>query len=342
MRVSKWITVVDTHTGGEPTRVWVNGPFNLPGETMRQRRDWFRTHYDHLRTFLMQEPRGHRGMCGAIITPPASPEADLGVIFMDNYHYMDMCGHATIGLVTALVEVGALHYVQGRNYLTLDTPAGLVKVVFSVTSAGVDEVAFRNVTSFHCAEETVRLPEYGEVKVDIAYGGNAFVLVDAEALHLKICPTNLPRLKLLASKILQAVNTQVEAYHPVTGDRIRPTWVQFYDEQDTPPRNVVIGGMLPPTDKSETITLCNKVDRSPCGTGLSAKLATLYKKGVLRVGDEYVYQSIIGSQFRGKIVAKDPPGIVPEISGRAYVTGINHLIATEEDIFKWGFLLPEG
>ncbi len=340
MRVLQQIAVVDTHTGGEPTRVWVGGMLNLPGESVREQRGWLQSQHDQLRTFLMQEPRGHRGMCGAMSVRPCDPGADLGVVFMDNHRYMDMCGHATMGYITAMVEMGSLGSPPGEHRVVMETPAGLVHVRYVVGTDGVQEVSFRNVVAFHCGSYEVELDRIGTVTVDVAYGGNVFALVDCRQLGVPVKPATLPRLKALATAVLRAVDRQAEVRHPRTGEPLRPTWVELYDEQSNPPRNVVIGA--PRDGGSGEVLPADKVDRSPCGTGLSAKMALLHSRGELAVGEPYVYQSIIGSRFRGTVVDVVADGVVPEIAGRAYVMGIAHLMATEEDLFGRGFLLPEG
>ncbi len=307
---------------------------------MREQRAWLQEHHDDLRTFLMREPRGHRGMCGAMTVRPCAPEADLGVVFMDNHRYMDMCGHATIGLITAMVETGSLVAPPGEHALTMETPAGLVSVRYTVDDKVVREVSFRNVPSFYCATRTITLSDFGDVTLDVAYGGNVFALVDAHLLEVLVVPDSLPHLKALATEVLREVDAGDDILHPVTGERMRPTWVQFYDERHDPPRNVVIGA--PRLLGSGEVMHADKVDRSPCGTGLSAKLALLNKRGKLRVGDTYVYESIIGSRFRGTVVACTDEGVIPEIAGRAYVMAFSQLVASEGDLFKRGFLLPEG
>ncbi|MFC2105317.1 proline racemase family protein [Candidatus Bipolaricaulota bacterium] len=344
MNLPRQVMAIDTHTAGEPTRIWVGGLLNAPGETMAERRIWLRDNADHVRTFLVQEPRGHRGMSGAIVGPPCDPTADIGVIYMDNYRYMPMCGHATIGVVTALVELG--HVVpQGiENELVLDTPAGRVPTTYKVRQGKVSEVAFRNVCSYHIVRTSLEIPSLGHVGFDVAYGGNYFVLVSVEQLALRITVANLPQLRDFATNILRAVDSQMALVDPISGDPIRVVWLEFYDETCDPARNVVLGA--PVAGDGESLLRCNKVDRSPCGTGLSAKLATLFARGTLKPGDRYRYQSIIETEFSGTIAETCPVGnvigIVPEICGSAYITGVNTLFAGNEDPFPTGFVLPEG
>lgn len=340
----KEMTVVDTHTAGEPTRIWIGGCFNAPGETMAERREWFRRDFDHLRTFLMQEPRGHRGMSGAVVGLPCNPTADIGVVYMDNYRYMPMCGHATIGVVTALAELGYLNPDGGENRLVLDTPAGQVQVSYRWSEGKVRDVSFRNVCSWHIARASVDVSPWGTISFDVAYGGNLFVLVSVERLPLTISPEQLPELRDAATQILRSVDRETIITDPVTGERLRAVWLEFYNEGCDPPQNVVLGS--PTAEMSDALLRCNKVDRSPCGTGLSAKLATLHAQGALGIGETYRYQSIIGTEFRGRILetcqAGSMSGIIPEVSGSAHVVGIHTFFAADEDPFRTGFLLPEG
>ena len=344
MNLPRQVTVIDTHTAGEPTRIWVGGLLGTPGRTMADRQAWLRDNSDHVRTFLVQEPRGHRGMSGAIVGSPCDPAADIGVIYMDNYRYMPMCGHATIGVVTALVESGHLVPQDEKNELVLDTPAGRVPVTYKMRQGRVSEVAFRNVCSYHVVGTSLEIPSLGQVGFDVAYGGNYFVLVSAEQLALKVSVDNLPRLRELATDILRAVDSQTALVDPISGDPIRVVWLEFYDETCDPARNVVLGA--PVAGDGGSLLRCNKVDRSPCGTGLSAKLATLFARGTLKLGDRYRYQGIIGTEFSGTIVETCPAGevvgIIPEIRGSAYIIGVHTLFVVDEDPFPVGFVLPEG
>ncbi|MEM3485182.1 MAG: proline racemase family protein [Candidatus Methanomethyliaceae archaeon] len=337
---TKCITVVDTHTAGEPTRIWLDGPRNIPGNTMKEKRDWFVRNCDWVRTFLLQEPRGHKGMCGALLTENVTPSAIAGVIFMDNYRYMDMCGHATIGVATVMLKLGLMLSPEHEAKCWLDTPAGTVEVRFKTSETGVEEIAFRNVESFFYDSVKINMPGIGNLSVDMAYGGMWFILVDATLLDIHgITPDKLPLLKQLAIDIVKIIDS-LNIPCPETEGPLKFSWVQIYDESETPPKNVVLG--IQRDISTGRIIACNKVDRSPCGTGLSAKLSVLFKKGLLKPGQDYWYQSIIGTQFCGRIVAVREKGVVPEIIGKAFITGINHLILDAEDPLPFGFLLPGG
>jgi len=322
MKVSRLIQVVDTHTAGEPTRVVLSGIPPIPGRTMEERRRWLAENADDFRRFLLREPRGHADMFGAIVTPPCSPDTDFGVIFLDNGGYLGMCGHGTIGVVTALTGLG---WVDGDG-VTLDTSSGPVRCRIHRGGNGVQAVTFRNVPSFYLT--TVR---WKRVPVHIAYGGNLFALVEAWEAGIPLTQEALPELIRLGMEIRRWVNANHRFQHPATGEPLVVELVEFYEEGD-PPRNVVVFGE-------------GQVDRSPCGTGTCAKMAFLHACGRLRVGEEYRHLGILGTEFVGRIVAEtrvgNLPAIVPEVTGSAYVTGFGHLVLEEGDPFPEGFrLLP--
>jgi len=323
MKILRSIQVVDTHTVGEPTRVVLSGLPHIPGETMEQRRCWLAENSDDLRQFLLQEPRGHNNMFGAIVTPPIRAEADYGVIFCDGKGYLGMCGHGTIGTVTALASLG---WTQKED-VVLDTPSGLVRAHIHWKEDVAQAVSFHNVPSFFL--QTVSM---NKVPIDVAYGGNTFALVDVQSVGLRVEPDSLSELVPLGLKIRQHVNAHHTFHHPATGNPLAVQLVEFYEKTD-PPRNVVVFGN-------------GQVDRSPCGTGTSAKMAFLHARGELEVGEPYRYRSILDTEFIGKIVAEtavgDRQGITPEITGSAYVVGLNTLLVTEGDPFPHGFALnPE-
>jgi len=312
--------VIDTHTVGEPTRVVLGGILSIPGKTMEERRQWLAESADDLRQFLLQEPRGHNDMFGAFVTSPINPEADYGIIFCDCDGYLGMCGHGTIGAVTAIASLG---WTQ-KDELLLDTPAGLVRTHIHWKDNAVAAVSFQNVPSFYL--ETVSMDA---VPVHVSYGGNTFALVDVEDVRLHVDQTALPKLVRLGMETRHWVNEHHTFVHPADGRPLDVQLVEFY-EKTTPHRNVVIFGR-------------GQVDRSPCGTGTSAKMALLHAQGQLKLGEEYRYQSILGTEFVGKIAAEtlvgDRPGILPEVTGSAYITGLNTLILTEGDPFPCGFAL---
>lgn len=334
MKISKMVNAIDTHTMGEPTRIITSGIPNLKGSTMAEKREFLIDEMDHIRTALMHEPRGHRDMFGALITQPTSTWADLGVIFMDAGGYLNMCGHGTIGAVTAALETGMIEPTEPFTQVTLDTPAGLVTARATVEDRRVGEVSFTNVPSFlYKADVEIDVPDLGKLIIDISFGGSFFALVKAEDLGLEIIPKNTLELSKAGLKIREAVNEQVEIQHPFLTKITTCDLVEIYGEPVKPgsnARNVVIFGD-------------GQVDRSPCGTGTCAKLATLYAKGQIKQDEIFVYESILGTQFKGKVLGEETVGdfeaIIPEITASAYITGLNTYIIDDRDPLKHGFLL---
>jgi len=325
--------VVDTHTMGEPTRIILKGFPELQGENMMERKKFLEKNYDYYRTALMLEPRGHRDMFGALITKPVNKEADLGVIFMENSGYLNMCGHGSIGTATVAVEAGLVEVKEPYTYVVLDVPAGIIRTKVKVENGRAVEVSFTNVPSFVYEEGLeVEVPGYKKILFDISFGGSFFAVVDSEKTGIAIGQENLATLTDLGMKLLKEINRSFIIKHPYL-DITTVDLVEFYGKADNPKahlKNVVVFGK-------------SQVDRSPCGTGTSAKLACLYEGKKIALGEEFVYESITGSMFRGKITKEininERKAIVPEITGSAYITGLNRLILSSNDPQKYGFLL---
>jgi proline racemase len=332
-KADKTFLVVDTHTMGEPTRIILQGFPELQGENMMERKKFLEKNYDFYRTALMLEPRGHRDMFGALITKPVSEEADLGVIFMENSGYLNMCGHGSIGTATVAVEAGLVEVKEPYTYVVLDAPAGIIRTKVKVVDGRAVEVSFINVPSFVYKEGLEAfVPGYGKILFDISFGGSFFAIVDSEKTGIAIDQKNLETLTDLGMKLLDEINRSFEIKHPYL-DITTVDLVEFYGKADNPEahlKNVVIFGK-------------SQVDRSPCGTGTSAKLACLYEGCKIGLGEEFVYESITGSMFRGMITEETEvngkKAIIPQITGSAYVTGLNRLIIDSYDPQKYGFLL---
>lgn len=332
MKLSKLITTIDTHTGGNPTRTVTSGAPKLIGKTMAEKMVYMKEHHDDFRRSLMFEPRGHDVMSGCILTEPCDPTADIGVVFIETGGYLPMCGHDTIGVCTALIEGGI--FPEDKTVLRLDTPAGLVEAKLTIDNGKVKKVTFTNIPSFlYLKDVVVDVEGVGKVSVDIAYGGNFYGIVDARTLNLPLVPDNASNIIRLAVKIREAVNASVEVVHPEIPVIRGMTHVEFYSDPVTPEahcRNTVV---IPPAG----------IDRSPCGTGTSAKVATLYAKGELTIGEQFVHESIVGSVFYAKVLKEtkvgDLPAVVPEITGSAWVTGFHHFVIDPKDDLKDGFLL---
>ena len=329
----KTFLVVDSHTMGEPTRIILKGFPRLTGRTMMERKQYLARNFDHFRTALMLEPRGHKDMFGALITDPATPGADLGVIFMENSGYLNMCGHGSIGTATVAVETGLVPVEEPFTYLTLDAPAGLVRARVWVEKGRAREVSLVNVPAFVYREElTVPVPGFGEIPCDIAFGGSFFALVDAAKVGLNVCGGHLAALTELGMGLMEAINRTVSVRHPELDIR-GVDLVEFFSPADDDRANL----------KNVVVFGDRQIDRSPCGTGTSAKLACLYHKGLLKMGEPFVYESITGTLFRGVVAGEtrvgDYPAVIPEITGSAYITGVNQLILNSDDPEKYGFLV---
>jgi proline racemase/trans-L-3-hydroxyproline dehydratase len=328
-------SAVDTHTAGEPTRVVVSGVPFLHG-SMAEKRRQLQEEYDHIRTTLMLEPRGHADMFGAILMAPAHPEADLGVVFMDTGGYLAMCGHGSIGAVVAALATGLVPRQVPETTLLMDTPAGLVRARAESEGDRVAQVSVENVPGFLYRDGVeIELPS-GSLQVDISFGGNFFALVTAESLGLSVQLSDLPELIRRGMEIRSAINEQVEVVHPTKPHIDTVDLVEIYEERPEAGvdcRNVVVFGEA-------------QADRSPCGTGTSAKMAAMYAHGQLDLGEPFVNQSIIGTRFIGRLLREESVGeftaVVPEIAGNAYVTGLQQFVVDPSDPLKTGFHLAAG
>ncbi|MBS3779729.1 MAG: proline racemase family protein [Desulfovermiculus sp.] len=328
---SPLITTVDTHTQGEPTRVVTGGVGHIPGADMPSKKKWFARHKDHIRRFLLWEPRGHQDMFGAIVTDPATPGAEVGLLFMDGGGYLDMCGHGCMGSVVALIETGVVpipDQEESIRSIILDTPSGQIQVKAHFSQGQCAQVSLLMPPAFWHSTTTVQLGE-NSIPVDIAYGGNFFGLVDVESSNVHLDGRNVDELKKVALALRQELNRRLTLVHPVSGDKAEVALIELYQEGQ-PTKNVVIFGS-------------GQVDRSPCGTGTCAKMAMLHKYGKLECGHTYIQQGILGTQFTGCIIQNTTygswPAVIPEVSGKAFVTGFHHFVAQPQDPFEFGFQL---
>ena len=321
---------IDTHTAGEPTRVVVAGfPF-LRG-SMSEKRRQLQAEYDFIRTALMHEPRGHADMFGAIIMEPADPDADIGVVFMDAGGYLAMCGHGSIGVAVAALTTGLVPLKEPTTEILMDTPAGLVRARAQAEDGRVREVAVENVPAFLCRSGVEVETPSGPVELDISFGGNFFALVPARSLGLEVKLDHLPMLVERGLAIRAAVNEQVEVAHPTQSHINTVDLVEIYEDlegKEAGCRNAVVFGE-------------GQVDRSPCGTGTSAKMAALYAKGHLDLRSPFVSESIIGTRFTGRLLREEQiegrTVVVPEIAGNAYVTGFQQFVVDPNDPLGLGF-----
>lgn len=331
------ITTLDTHAAGEPLRIVTGGLPPLPGDTILEKRRYMQKHLDYIRRALMWEPRGHHDMYGAVLTPPVTPDADLGVLFMHNEGYSTMCGHGTIGLVTALLETGALPARGKHTPVNLDTPAGLVRAMAHIDSSGhVESVSFLNVPSFLYARDIeLVVSSYRHLTVDIAFGGAFYVIVPASQVNLRVSPEQAPELVHAGEAIKKAVNAHIQVKHPVEDDLSFVYGTIFTDVPADPAHH----------SRNVCIFANGEVDRSPTGTGVSARLALHHAKGEIAEGQHIMIESILGeiSVFGGRVAERTHVGpfkaIVPEVSGTAYISGRHEFIIDPRDQLGRGFLV---
>ncbi len=325
---------IDAHTCGNPVRVIKSGGPNLIGNTMSEKRQHFLKEYDWIRKGLMLEPRGHDMMSGSILFPPHNPENDFAILFIETSGCLPMCGHGTIGTITIAIEEGlVVPKIPGK--IKMEAPAGLVEIEYQQTNNKVDWVKLTNVKSYLAAQDlTIECPELGEIIFDVAYGGNYYAIVDPQKNFSGVQDYT-------ASKIIQ--------YSQIVRDRIR----EKYPNQFIHPENKTIkdvthmlwtGSPIDVTSSGRNAVFYGDkaIDRSPCGTGTSARLAQLYAKGKLKIGEAFVHESFIGSKFIGRVEAETlldgKKAIVPSIQGWAKVFGYNTItIDAADDPYALGF-----
>lgn len=333
-RFEAQLQVVDAHTNGEFCRMVIGGFPEPEGNTMIEKKKWMEENYDHVRTALMLEPRGHHDMFGAFLCEPVSDEADLGVMFMDTGGYLNMCGHCTIGAVTVAIEAGLVESHEGENSVVLEAPAGIIRTTAIVENGKVTGVTLTNVPAFIYKDNLTVTVDGKEIPYTISFGGSFFALVDTTKLDIgEINAQTVPEYTKLGMKMRDLINEQVEIQHP-TLDITEVDLIEFYGPTPNPDkatmRNVVIFGDA-------------QADRSPCGTGTSAKLATLHGWGELAVGEEFIYESFIGTTFKGVIKEETKIGdfdaVIPMITGSAYLTGVATYLIDAQDPLKYGFLV---
>jgi trans-L-3-hydroxyproline dehydratase len=333
MRFDRIVSTIDAHAAGEPLRIFTAGVPPLPGATILERRRYMAEHYDDLRRMLLFEPRGHADMYGAILTPPVTPGADYGVLFLTNEGYSTMCGHGVIALTTVLLETGMLPQLGPQTEVVFDSPAGLIRACATVEGDRVTAVAFQNVPSFRFARDVEIGTSRGAVRCDIAFGGAFYVLVDAANFGVEVLPEQTPLLTQLGMEVKRAVERELEVVHPEEPE-LRGIYGTIISE---PPRTDAGDG------RNITIYAEGAVDRSPCGTGTSAKLACLFADGRVPARKPYVHESVIGTTFTGRVLGETTVGphaaVETEIAGRGFMTGLHQFIVDPDDPTAGGFLV---
>ncbi|XVQ15312.1 proline racemase family protein [Spirillospora sp. CA-255316] len=333
MRSARAISAVDSHTEGMPTRVVTGGVAPIPGATAAERRRYAMEHLDGLRRFLVDEPRGHGAMSGAILQPPLRPDADWGVVYIEVSGFLPMCGHGTIGVATVLVETGLVEVTEPETVVRLDTPAGLVEARVAVRDGVAENVTLRNIPSFAVEQDAaVTVPGLGEVRYDMAYGGNFYAVTELERLGLPFDRARKDDILRAGLDIMAAINEQNRPHHPEDPGIGGCKHVQF---------------LAPGSDARHSRNAMaihpGWFDRSPCGTGTSARMAQLHARGELPLHTEFVNESFIGTRFTGRLVGTTTvgglPAVVPEFTGRAWITGTANYLLDPADPFPEGFVL---
>lgn len=327
------VTTVETHTEGMPTRVVTSGVGEIPGKTMFEKRLYFMKNLDYIREWLMFEPRGHSAMSGAILQKPTRPDADWGVVYIEVSGCLPMCGHGTIGVATALVEKKMVTVVEPITTIKLDTPAGLVTVDVKVKDGKAENVTIINVPSFSYAlDQTVNVAGLGELKYDMAYGGNFYAIVPIERVGIEFKRENGQKLLDLGLLISDAINEQNRPVHPENPDIAVCHHIDFI----SPGANALHW-------KNAMAIHPGWFDRSPCGTGTSARLAQMAARGEFNDDDVLINESWIGSHFEGRVKEHvkvgDFDAIVPMITGRAWVMGEATWLLDPADPFPNGFIV---
>jgi proline racemase len=331
MRSKRLFTAVDSHTEGMPTRVVTGGVGVIPGATMNDKRLNFIENLDSIRRLLMNEPRGHSAMSGAILQPPTRPDADMGVVYIEVSGCLPMCGHGTIGVATVLVETGMVEVVEPVTTIRLDTPAGLVIARVQVSDGHADAVTLENVPSFcQRLDEKVDVPGLGSVPYSLAFGGNFYAMVDLDDVGLPFDRARKDDIVRAGLSIMDAINEQAPPHHPEIAGVDHCHHVEFIAPGSTARHSRHAMAIYP-----------GWFDRSPCGTGTSARMAELWARGELELGEDFVNESFIGSRFTGRLVEETTiagiPAVVPTITGRAWVTGIGQYMLDPTDPFPTGF-----
>jgi proline racemase len=348
MRFSSMITAVDAHACGEPGRVITGGVLDVPGATMFEKKTYLEQHSDHIRLRMLREPRGYPAANCNLILPPTHPEADAGFVIMEQVEYPPMSGTNTICVVTVLIETGMVKAVEPVTSLKLETPAGLIGVEAEVRDGKVKKVTFRNVPAFAThLDQPVEVRGLGTVSVDVAYGGMFYVIADAAPLGLRLTPDEGRDIVRVAEMIKAATQEQIAVVHPenpgITGVTIAqisgpPAHASAHRKNAV----VVSTGKL---DWERPATWTGALDRSPCGTGTCAKMATLHARGILPLHQDFVHEGILGTIFTGRLIEETRvgpyPAVVPTLSGQAWITGFAQYVVDPDDPFPNGFTIGD-
>src|SRR4051794_26229586 len=348
MRLARMLQAVDLHAAGEPGRVIVGGVLDVPGATMFEKMRHLAEHGDALRKLMLREPRGYPALCANVILPPTHPDAQAGYVIMEQVEYPGMSGSNTICVVTALLETGMLPMTEPVTEVTLEAPAGLIRVTAACEGGKVTGVTFRNVPAFAThLDARVEVPTLGTVTVDVAYGGMFYAIADATPFGLRLTPDEGRDITRITELIMQASSEQLPVVHPeqpgFAGISIGQLTGPAHDPANTT-RNVVTvsSGAV---DLTRPSTWTGAIDRSPCGTGTSARMAILHAKGRLRIGEDFRHEGILGTVFTGRLLEETQVGsyraVVPTITGTAWITGFASYVLDPSDPFPEGYTVGD-
>jgi len=348
MRLARMLQAVDAHAAGEPGRVIVGGVLDVPGATMLEKAHHLEEHADWLRRLMLREPRGYPALCANVILPPTHPDADAGYVIMEHVEYPGMSGTNTICVATTLLETGMLPMTEPVTEITLEAPAGLIRIRATCENGKVTGVTFRNVPAFATHLDTpVEVPQLGTVIVDVAYGGMFYVIADAKQLGFALTPDEGRDITRVTEMIKAAAAEQLPVVHPEQPGFAGITIGQLSGPPHNPRnswRNVVTvsTGTL---DWAKPSTWTGVIDRSPCGTGTCAKMAVLHAKGQLPVGQDFRHEGILGTVFTGRLEEEtrvgDHAAVVPTITGTAWITGFASYVVDPTDPFPEGYTVGD-
>ena len=331
------VETIDYHTGGEPFRIVTGGVPELEGRTILERRRWANANLDHIRHLIVYEPRGHADMYGGFVCPPNDAGADIGVVFFHNEGYSTACGHGTIALVTWALETGVLPAIEPETSVVVDVPSGRLECRAFVRNGKVERVAFRNVPSFVLATGVPMTTSRGRADLDVAFGGAFYGVVAAAAFGLDVSPASLPRLIELQRELRPALDQTLDVVHPDEAE-LQAIYGIIFIEPAPGEDGVAL------VTRNVTVFADGEVDRSPTGSGTSARLALLDATGELARGATLRLRSIVDSVFDGRVIGDGPPiggrpSVITEVEGSAYPTGRHAFVLDPEDPLGTGFLL---
>jgi proline racemase len=342
------ITAVDLHACGEPGRVITGGVLDVPGDSMFAKMQYFAQYHDDIRLRMLHEPRGYPASCCNLILPATRPEAQAGYIIMEQVEYPPMSGTNTICVVTALLETGLLPMREPVTELVLEAPAGLIGVRADCRDGKVTRVTFKNVPAFavHLGQP-VEVPQLGTVLVDVAWGGMFYVIAEAEPFGLRLTPDEGSEITRISQMILAATREQLPVAHPDNPQITGPTIAQLSGPPARPEAHrknavTVTTGKL---DWARPASFTGAIDRSPCGTGTCAKMATLYARGQLGLNQDFCHEGILGTLFTGRLIEETSIGpyraVVPTLSGTAWITGLAQYVVDPDGPFPNGFTVGD-